>query len=456
MSELASHVEQSIERHRLFRAGQRILVAVSGGLDSMVLLRVLHELAPRHRWQLVVAHFNHQLRGRAGHADEALVRRTVQRLGWPCVVERGEVRQRAEQGKVSIEMAARELRHDFLARVARQERISTVALAHHADDQVELFFLRLLRGAGCEGLAGMKWRGPSPVEPRVALVRPLLDQDKESLRAFAFGNKIPFREDASNASLDIQRNRLRHELLPLLRQHYQPALSRVIRRLMTILGDTAEFVSAEAARRTSSPHPLPFAELPPALQRAVLREGLLRVGLTPDYEGVELLREAGQQPVSVGPDLRVRRDAQGVVSLEQLPVARFGVGQVEIDLAGQGTVEFDGVALEWSVLPGGRWPARVPGCEFFDAEQVGPRVCLRHWRKGDRFQPIGMPQAVKLQDWFTNQKVPRARRHELVLATTAAGEVFWVEGQRMTERFKVTPATRRRLRWAWRRPGAKS
>ena len=415
----------------------------------MVLLHVLHELAPRHRWRLAVAHFNHQLRGRAGEADEALVRRTARRLGWPCAVERGEVRQRAEQGRVSIEMAARELRHDFLARVARRERISTVALAHHADDQVELFFLRLLRGAGCEGLAGMKWRGPSPAEPRLALVRPLLDQDKAALCAYAAAHKVVFREDASNASLDIQRNRLRHELLPLLRQHYQPALSRVIQRLMTMLGDTAEFVAAEAARRTSGPRPLPFAELPPALQRAVLREGLLRLGLTPDYEGVERLRAAGARPVSVGPEWRVRRDARGVVSLERLPRAAFGTGQVELDLSRPGAVEFDGVALEWSVLPGGRLPARVPGREFFDAEQVGTRVVLRHWRKGDRFQPIGMPRALKLQDWFTNQKVPRARRHELAVATTAAGEVFWVEGQRMAERFKVTPATRRRLRWGW-------
>ena len=123
-----------------------------------------------------------------------------------------------------------------------------VALAHHADDQVELFFLRLLRGAGGEGLAGMKWRSPSPVDGKITLVRPLLDATKAELREFARENKIRFREDATNARLDLPRNRVRNELLPLLRRRYQPALTRTILRLMEIVGAEAEVVG-EMARQ---------------------------------------------------------------------------------------------------------------------------------------------------------------------------------------------------------------
>src|SRR5207245_6181139 len=175
----------------------------------MVLLEALRRLAPANRWKLTVAHFNHQLRGRASEADEKFMARITEEWDLPLVVGRAPVRTFAARHRLSLEMAARGLRHEFLARSACNRGVETIALAHHADDQVELFFLRLLRGAGGEGLAGMKWRNASPSDPGIQLVRPLLDQPKSALRVYAAERKIQFREDATNASLDIQRNRIR-------------------------------------------------------------------------------------------------------------------------------------------------------------------------------------------------------------------------------------------------------
>ena len=158
--DLPQQLESVIRAKKLFRDGQKILVAVSGGLDSMALLALLDRLAAAHRWQLTAAHFNHQLRGKSSDADELLVRQQARVLGWPVAVGRGKVKEIARRRGWSVEMAARELRHAFLARAARQRGISAVATAHHADDQVELFFLRVLRGAGSAGLAGMKWAPP--------------------------------------------------------------------------------------------------------------------------------------------------------------------------------------------------------------------------------------------------------------------------------------------------------
>src|SRR6185369_5793855 len=172
---LLEHINDSIERQKLFRRGEKILVAVSGGMDSMVLLHALRRLSVRHRWRLTVAHFNHQLRGGASDADEKLVRTTAAKMKLPVAAAGADVKRFAKQGRLSIEMAARKLRHEFLARAARERGIKTVALAHHADDQVELFFLRLLRGAGTQGLSGMKWQSPSPADKTIALARPLLD-----------------------------------------------------------------------------------------------------------------------------------------------------------------------------------------------------------------------------------------------------------------------------------------
>src|ERR1039457_4414130 len=133
----------------------------------MTLLHTLHELSSRHRWKLTVAHFNHQLRGRSSDADEKLVRQTAAAMRLPFAAGRANVKEFAKKTKLSVEMAARKLRHDFFARMAKERKIRAVALAHHADDQVELFFLRLLRGAGGEGVAGMKWRSPDRKRKRL-------------------------------------------------------------------------------------------------------------------------------------------------------------------------------------------------------------------------------------------------------------------------------------------------
>ena len=178
MTDLFQHVEQTIQSRRLLKRGQAVLAAVSGGLDSMTLLQILHALSTRHCWKLAVAHFNHQLRGRSSDADEKLVRQTAAALKLPLVVDRANIRKFAESSKLSIEMAARKLRHEFFVRAACERNISVVALAHHADDQVELFFLRALRGAGGEGLAGMKWRSPSPVNGKITLIRPCWGHDQ--------------------------------------------------------------------------------------------------------------------------------------------------------------------------------------------------------------------------------------------------------------------------------------
>ena len=490
MSDLAGLVEESIQRHRLLRDGERVLVGVSGGLDSMVLLEVLRLLARPHRWRLVVAHFNHCLRGRDSEADEALVRRTARRLRLPCAVERGEVKALADKEGLSVEMAARQMRHEFLARLARRKGIRKVALAHHADDRVELFFLRLLRGAGLDGLAGMKRSGPSPADHRLKLVRPLFDFSKAQLRAHAARSPVRFREDASNAWPEILRNRVRHELLPRLRRGYQPALDRVILRLLNLLGDTAELLDS-AVSEWNSGGGTPFGRLPAAVQREVVLSQLHKLGAKADYERVEELRLHPDRPVMIKTGRRLRRDRLGHITLEILPGSagaaatrqearrprqrdsvmecggppplspahhRFRSSggpppsKTEVDLSERpGQAEWAGVSLAWRRMRRGRLPPRQAGREYFDADKVGPRVVLRHWQEGDRFQPLGLPHLIKLQDWFTNRKVPRTRRHKLVVATTQTGQVFWVEDQRIAEGFKVTGQTRRRLRWDWRR-----
>jgi tRNA(Ile)-lysidine synthase len=451
VTDLLQRVETSIQNRRLLKRGGKILAAVSGGIDSMVLLHALKILSTKYKWKIVVAHFNHKLRGYASDADEKLVRKTAARLKLAIIVESADVKSFAKKSKLSIEMAARKLRHEFFARTARKQKIKTIALAHHADDQVELFFLRLLRGAGGEGLSGMKWKSPSPADKTISLVRPLLNFSKAELAQFARESKIQFRDDATNFSNDFLRNRIRNELLPRLRKNYQASLNKTVLRLMEIVGAESEFVGeiAWTAEKRN------FEKLSIAIQRRALQMQLVESGIAADFDLIESLRQSANQFVSVGASVSVARNESGEIKMrEQKLKPAFSANELVLNLYGRaGDVNFDGVKFNWSFDNGSqRCSPRQKQIEFFDANKIGDKIILRHWRAGDRFQPIGLKSSAKLQDLFTNAKISRDRRRELILATAENGEIFWVEGLRISEKFKLTPETSRRLLWRWRHP----
>lgn len=454
MTELVSHVEQRIGARGLFRDGQCILVAVSGGVDSNVLVHLLWELAKKHRWKLTVAHFNHQLRKPQSDADERLVKITARKLRLPIKVGRADVRAFALEKGLSVEMAARQLRHEFLAKTAVSLKASTIALAHHADDQVETFFLRLLRGTSGSGLTGMKWSNPSPAHAKIRLARPLLDLPKLALVAFAQERKIAFSDDATNACLDIQRNRIRNELIPLLTRYYQPALRGVIGRLMDVIGAEAECV-AEIARQWLNAAKKPgFDRLPVALQRAVILQQLTDTHLSPDYALVERLRGGTGQCINTNANRSVSRNAAGMLQFRRLEPLEFNPQRRKLSLmAKEREIAFAGLKIRWdfAVDNGTANANKRKDLEYFDADKVGKTVWLRCWQPGDRFQPIGTGSPRKLQDLFTNLKVAKAERRQRVVAVTRKGELFWVEGLRMSEKFKLDEKTARRLKWSWRR-----
>ncbi len=418
----------------------------------MVLLHLMAEAVSERGWKLAVAHFNHKLRGRASDADEALVREAAKSLGFRCIIASWNraARERETKG-VGLEMAAREARLQFLGRTAKKLGCGVVALAHHADDQVELFFLRLLRGSGGEGLSGMDPLASFPGEPMLVAARPLLDISKNDLLEYAKHQRIRFREDASNACLDHERNWVRHKLLPLLATR-RSSFTETVRRAMSIIGAESDWTIESALRYRGKS----FGQLALAVQRQVVRLQLLGQGIEPTFALVESLREHPEVPMTVSPQKSVRRDSSGRVhAISSVPL-RFSRSRQAFAFgdAVRGGVQFGKLRIEWKVESGSglaKRPASEAGQECFDADRIGPKVVLRHWRPGDRFQPIGTKAPMKLQDLFVNQKIPAARRREVVVAMTADRKIFWVEGLRIGEHAKLRPSTRRRLLWTWQR-----
>ena len=437
---------------------RRVLVGVSGGLDSVVLLRTLAALAPELGLELAAAHFNHGLRGADSDEDQAWTRRLATSLGCVLQEETANLNAGDTDTRESMEMKARRLRHAFLARAAAGWGADAIALAHHADDQAEGFLIRLLRGSGGTGLGGMRWQSPSPADPLIPLVRPLLGESKQALLAEATAAGWTFREDASNQDPRILRNRIRHHLLPLLESEYQAGIRSVLVRSGELLSDEAAFVEESARRWLSAARRTRFERLHPAVQRAVMRIELWKLGQEPNFDLVETLRSRTTS-VSVSPEQWVRRDPAGAVRLDLSKTPGMeGASNpsIAVCLRGvSGRVVLPEATLEWRVFATPKACARRrAGEEWFDLKAIGTALRVRHWQSGDRFQPLGMSQAARLQNLFVNRKVPADRRRRLWLVESlrlSEPRIAWVEGFPSGERFKVparrpgTPGPRRIL-----------
>lgn len=439
-------------RHLLPRGG-RLLVAVSGGADSVALLRCLREHARDLGISLAAAHLNHGLRGRASDGDAAFVRRLAARLEIPLIEARADVRGRAKEQGVSLEMAARDARYEFFARAARATGARAVATAHTADDNVETVLLRLARGTGLAGLCGI---------PRVAsrnglrVVRPMLDATRGDVLRFLRARRAVWREDASNDDRAFLRNRVRHEILPLLARRLNPRIGEAVLRMADVLREEDEWMERlsrpllkRVLRADGGLAVQTLRGQPAAARRRVLRQWLLAAGASApavDFDAVQrvdgLLQSDRQTgAVDVGGSWRVAR--RGAELHVEKPRATPAAGGTEAVLKVPGETVLPAIGLRVAVRVGrgikrGRGGVgRLPAEGSLSARVLGDKpLLLRFWRDGDRMKPLGMKGTKKLQDVFTDAKIPLAIRRQVPLLE-CGGEIVWIPGYRVARGWQV-------------------
>ena len=442
MSAIRARVRRTIQRHGLCPPGSRLLVALSGGSDSVALLHLLHDLAADGGFSVAaVAHVNHQLRATAGR-DEAFCRELAARLGYPLEVAHADVAGRARRDALSIEEAARQERYRSLREAADRYQATAIATGHTRDDQVETLLMKLGRGAGLSGLGGVYPR-------RYDLVRPLLEVSRAALRDHLQQAGESWVEDETNADLGNPRNRIRHTVVPAIEAALGPAALDAFARATVLAGEDGLWLDGLAAEahqrlRRNEPDGLAFDQaallaLPAPLLRRVLllamREHVRPAQIGTTHVEAAGLVVAGEASAADSPAGRWELSGSTVVLLSnastvaraffcQLPVpggidVPEAAGLMEARVVA-GVVKAQGEGQAVTV----RWTDEVP-------------LVVRNRRPGDWLRlPAGRR---KLQDVFVDAKVPRAVRDTLPVVTDSAGRVIWVPGYAVSEDFRVDP-----------------
>jgi tRNA(Ile)-lysidine synthase len=459
-------VLRDISRHNLLTPGHRVLVAVSGGPDSVALLHLMLRIAPAWNLTLGVAHLHHGLRGAAADRDAEFVETLAQKLHLPCHRESGDAAALRRREGLSPEEAARKLRHDFLRRVRQTRGYDRVALGHHADDNAELLLLRLLQGTGPTGMAGMApTRGDG-------IIRPLLYANRADIEAFLRAENLSWRIDASNADERFPRNRIRQRLLPRLRAEFNPEVTAALNRYAELRRDEEEWLSALTAELTDrcvlsagevnlSLSVPALRKLPRAARRRVLRAGLekvrghlRRISMDHVAAALDLIDGDGRhrrrdlpgrlRVARTGDELRIHRISGHPRAPEPGPPEyRYwinGPGALELpEIHARLTLSVQTAPVLDAARRAGQWVA------FFDMRKVRFPLVVRNARPGDRFTPLGMSGTQKVAEFLVNQKVPapdRPRRPVLL----SGDRIIWVAGHRVDEAVKLTPSTESALK----------
>ena len=458
---------QSVRNHQLQHS--TLLAALSGGADSTALLHALHDLSDALNLTLHVAHFDHNFRPEAAE-DARFAASIAQQLGLPFITEHADPIAYQRQHRISsFEAAARELRYRFLSRAAASINASAVALGHNADDQAETVLMHLIRGSGLNGLRGMDaltlWHSSDGLQ-QATLFRPLLTVTKDQLRHYCQQRNIPYREDPANRDMRFTRNRVRHQLLPTLRQ-YNPRISEALVRLAQTASQETNYIEEQTENAWQFlAHPEPdkitldrpsLISLPTAMQARLLRKSYeTLIGSTRRLQAshieamLALLQQDPQSEASLPFGLQASSTHEYLTISRSAPIPSTRLqGERQLALPNPGTQPSITHLPGWNITT--EWAAPTsavptdPFTAILDVAHPTPDLSVRGRRRGDRFHPYGMSSEKKLQDFLVDSKIPASQRNSIPLLVLD-GKLAWVVGHRVAHWAAVHPGSQHVLR----------
>jgi tRNA(Ile)-lysidine synthase len=425
-----------IEENNLFNRDSRVLAAVSGGMDSVLMVHLLNEAG----FKFGIAHCNFQLRGNEADADQQFVKGLASKLGAEFHTVNFDTQAYATEKKLSIQMAARELRYQWFTRISQQSGYDVIALAHHQNDTIETILLNLTRGTGIAGLHGILPKNGS-------LVRPLLFLKRDEIQDIVQANSLAYVEDSSNSSVKYARNKIRLEVVPKLKE-INPALETTFERnlgrfrdLEILLEEKLASLRNEIFHTHGEEIHVPLSELKELRPRKLLLFGLLHeYGFneqTIDDLIFSLDKHPGRVFYSDGFQIVLDRDRLIISPRHELLNE-----PVQID-EHQTEVKFNNYQLNILHDDSPLIIKDNPMAVSIDSDRLIYPMELRYWQQGDCFYPLGMKTRQKLSDFFVHQKVPLHQKNQIPLIVNGNNEIVWVGGYRPDDRYKVSAKTKK-------------
>jgi len=428
-----------IRKLDLCRPDDRILLAVSGGIDSVVMAHLFRKAG----YDCVIAHCNFQLRGVDSELDEGFVRSLASYLEIPVKIKHFDVESERKEHGFSLQMAARDLRYKWFEELMTEHSVDRVATAHNKNDAVETFFLNLSRGSGIRGLKGISPR-------RGKIIRPLLFSSRSRIEAYQMSQKIEFREDSSNLETKYQRNKIRHDVLPVMEQinpGFLEAMEGNMERLVEVFeiyDQSIQQIRDELFIEKQGKITIEIEKLR-ALSplRTWLYELFSPFGFTPmQCEGIEKIMDSGpgRQSISTTHRLFMDRDQMILIASGRKTFERFYLDDPEkhsslpfpMDMEVLDRAELDSIPKD-------------PDTACLDLDEIQFPLIIRRWMHGDYFFPLGMEQSKKLSDFFVDEKVPVPEK-EGTWIMASGKKIVWIMGYRIDHRFRITPSTTSVLR----------
>jgi len=446
-------VKKIIERYNMFSPGDRVLVGVSGGPDSVCLLHILNRCRKDMALSLHVVHINHGIRKRESKREEKFVSHLAGRMGLPITVKSLDVPSYARRKKLTVEEAARDMRYSAFEQLAGKLNAKKIALGHTASDQVETVLMHLLRGSGPQGLSGIP---PVRKLGSTAVVRPLIEVNREEILNYLKKNKLTFCLDSSNRKTEYFRNKIRLKLLPLLRKNYNENIDGALLRLSEILKEENAYwervvervlgkvVSWEAEKILIDFKR--FLRYNVIVQRRVLYRLFGGIVSLSQIEAIRSLAQKSSQGkrVYLGKRFSVRKEGDFLI-FSSSPERRFKKFNYPLRVPGKNEIEGLDLTLNTRIVDFRPVSDKGANTAYFDVDKINfKKLLLRNRREGDRFRPFGLRGTKKLSDFFIDRKIPRRLRDRVPLLVEGE-DILWVVGIRRADKARITEDTKKIL-----------